>query len=188
MRNVNVNREEIEESLKRGKNGKFSVKRAASALLAGLIISGSAIGLSGCNTKDNQSKYPDYVPGYSSVSAVKDNTDDSFVILDVGNHSRQRKISEIKKGNEKDISLGLVISTDADSEVAIYDDVEYVRSLINNYDVNFPVYLNIEGIINNKSLNNEMKGKLISDFLGKCSANHIFVGVFGSDSTLCTAS
>ena len=96
MRNVNVNREEIEESLKRSKNGKFSVKRAASALLAGLIISGSAIGLSGCNTKDNQSKYPDYVPGYSSVSAVKDNTDDSFVILDVGNHSRQRKISEIK--------------------------------------------------------------------------------------------
>lgn len=188
MRNVNVNREEIEESLKRSKNGKFSVKRAASALLAGLIISGSAIGLSGCNTKDNQSKYPDYVPGYSSVSAVKDNTDDSFVILDVGNHSRQRKISEIKKGNEKDISLGLVISTDADSEVAIYDDVEYVRSLINNYDVNFPVYLNIEGIINNKSLNNEMKGKLISDFLGKCSANHIFVGVYGSDSTLCTAS
>lgn len=188
MRNVNVNSEKIEESLKRSRNGNFSVKRVASALLAGLIISGSAIGLSGCNTKDKQSKYPDYVPGYSSVDAVKDNTDDSFVILDVGNHSRQRKISEIKKGNEKDISLGVVISTDADSEAAIYDDVEYVRSLINNYDINFPVYLNIESIVNNKSLNNEMKGKLISDFLGKCSANHIFVGVYGTDSTLCMAS
>ena len=186
MKKVNVNLEEIEKSFKKSKAKGFSIKRAASGILAGLMIGGSALGITGCSTKEEPSKYPDYVPGYSSVSDVKD-PDDSFVILDVGNHERQTKAEEIKRGNDKDVALGLVISTDADNEAAIYDDVEYVRGLINKYDVNFPVYLNIESIINNKSLNNEMKGKLISDFLGKCTANHIFVGVYGTDETLCLA-
>lgn len=181
-----IDHEKIEEVVGKSKNKKLNVKRVASGLLAGLIIGGSALGITGCSSKEKPSPYPDYIPGYSSVSEIKDGNDDSFVILDVGNFNKQRKGSEIKKINDRNISLGVIISTDADSEAAIYDDVEYVRSLINSYDVNFPVYLNIENIVNNKSLNNEMKEKIIRDFLSKCTANHIFVGVYGTDKTLCS--
>lgn len=181
-----IDHEKIEEVVEKSRNKKLNVKRVASGLLAGLIIGGSALGITGCSSKEKPSPYPDYIPGYSSVSEIKDGNDDSFVILDVGNFNKQRKGAEIKKINDRNISLGVIISTDADSEAAIYDDVEYVRGLINSYDVNFPVYLNIDSIVNNKSLNNEMKEKIIRDFLSKCTANHIFVGVYGTDKTLCS--
>lgn len=117
------------------------------------------------------------------------NLDDSdFVILDVGDHDTIETHFQDKKityCNENDIALGVIVSSSADKESEIYDDVEYVKSIINQYDVNFPVYLNIDNIITNDDLNIEMKTKLIKNFLEKCSANGIYVGVHGTDTNLC---
>ena len=113
---------------------------------------------------------------------------DDFVVLDMGDHDTVRTHFEDKKAtfcNENDITLGMIISSDSTTEAQIYDDVEYAKNLIKQYDFDFPVYLDINRIIENPNLNNEMKTKLITDFLNKCSKNNMYVALYGTDTNLC---
>lgn len=143
----------------------------------------------GCNRSDDKPAVNDSV-GYSNVCPIThwgvDEND--FVILDIGDHDSVSTHFQNKKMelcNEKGICVGVVISTDAENESAIYDDVEYAKGILCNHDVKFPVYLNIDKIITNDNLNIEMKTKLIKNFLEKCSANNIYVGLHGTDTNLC---
>ena len=116
------------------------------------------------------------------------NLDDrDFVILDIGDHDtiethfQDKKITYL---NEHDISLGVIVSTSAEKEADIYDDVEYVKSVLKEYDVDFPVYIDVDGIMENDNLNLEMKTKLIKTFAEKCAANGIYIGMHGTDTNL----
>lgn len=116
---------------------------------------------------------------------VKEN---HFVMFDVGNHQKRKTAFERQKleyCNEHDIAAGIIISTSAEDESEIYDDVEFVKGMIAKYQIDFPVFLNIDAIITNDALNVEMKTKLMKDFLEKCSTNNIYVGVYGTDTNLC---
>lgn len=128
--------------------------------------------------------------GYDNINAIHNMSvnDKNFVILDIGDHDTVKTSFQNRKMtmcNEQDISLGIVISSDAKNECDIYNDVEYVKGIVKEYKIDFPVYLNIDKIINNKKLNNEMKTKIIKAFLDKCSANGIYVGMTGTDKNLC---
>lgn len=128
--------------------------------------------------------------GYTNINPIKNWNvhPEDFVVLDIGDHNSVKthfQDKKMKMCNEQDISLGVIISSDASDEASIYDDVEYVKSIVRDYDVDFPVYLNIDSIVTNDDLNNEMKTKLIKDFLEKCSANNIYVGIHGTDTNLC---
>lgn len=114
--------------------------------------------------------------------------EDNFVILNIGDSKRLGSIFEERKlelCNKKDIALGIIVNSTATKENEIYDDVELVKKMIINYNINFPVYLNIDNIITNNDLNIEMKTKLIKNFLEKCSSNKIYAGVYGTDENLC---
>lgn len=113
---------------------------------------------------------------------------DDFVILDAGDHDTYGTLfldKKIKKCVENDISVGIVINSDADTEEKIYNDVEYVKSILTNYKIDYPIYLNIDKIIENDNLNVDMKTKIIKNFLEKCHSNKIYVGIHGKDSNLC---
>ncbi len=139
---------------------------------------------------------------YAEDNAVKEETgyddlgminairmdEDEFVILDIGNHKKvgvHYQESKMKYCNKKDISLGVIISSNAEKENDIYDDVEYTKSIIRDNKLDLPVYLDINQIITNDNLNVENKTKLIKTYLEKCSANHIYVGIYGTDKNLC---
>ena len=113
--------------------------------------------------------------------------DKDFVILDIGDHDtiethfQDKKITYL---NEHDISLGVIVSTSAEKEADIYDDVEYVKSVLKEYKVDFPVYIDVNGIMENDNLNLEMKTKLIKTFSEKCAANGIYIGMYGTDTNL----
>lgn len=177
----------------RKKNRLKVSKRFLSILLAASITTGAGIGTVKLAQKIVGDKDPTRIEnqiGHEDFGLITSwNLDDSdFVILDVGDHDTIETHFQEKKityCNEHDIALGVIVSSSAEKESEIYDDVEYVKSIINQYDVNFPVYLNIDQIITNDDLNNEMKTKLIKDFLTKCSANGIYVGVHGTDTNLC---
>lgn len=127
--------------------------------------------------------------GYSNVCPVTGwNVDEnSFAVFDIGDHNSVETHFQDRKlelCNEEGMCVGVIISTDAEDEAAIYDDVEYAKSIVRDYEVKFPVYLNIDKIITNDNLNNEMKTKLIKNFLEKCSANNMYVALHGTDSNL----
>lgn len=167
-------------------------KNIIPVLLAGTVLTGVGVSKYKAN-KDKEltitSSYDNF-KGYDSIGlfSTGDVCDDNFVVLDIGDHdSIETKFQDrkMKLCNNKDISLGVIVSSDAENECDIYNDVDYIKGIIRDYKVDFPVYLNIDNIINNEELNNEMKEKIIKDFLSKCSINGMYVGVCGTDTNLC---
>lgn len=165
---------------------RFGSKKIVS-LVTAMCLAGTLAGCTHKNSDLSNEITEENRIGYSTFDSNVG--EENFVILDVGNHDVQNKKAkkQIKKCNDNDISVGIVISTEARNEADIYDDVEYVRSLVNDYKIDFPIYLDLEQIINNEELNSDMKGKLMADFLEKCSANNMYVGIAGSDKTLSLA-
>lgn len=169
------------------KNLKINKKIAGILATAGLVLVGG-IGYNLFHKKNNDNTIENQ-NGHNNVSTFMSNVpEEDFVILNVGDHDSVgvfNQDSKIKYCNKKDISLGIIIDSDATREDAIYDDVDYVKGIINSNKVDFPVYLNINHIVTDDSLNVETKTKLIKDFLSKCSANNIYVGLYGTDTNLC---
>ncbi len=147
--------------------------------------------MTGCSKKNEKKvEVEQNKIGYSTTSQLLTAKDENFAILDVGNYEEQGPIlrdTRIKRLNNKDISLGIILSTKANDEGEMYNDIEYVKSLIAKNTIDFPVYLNLTGIIENEKLNPEMKRKLVSIFLNKCTENNIYVGIYGTDEILCKA-
>ena len=110
-----------------------------------------------------------------------------FVLLDAGSSKNLATIlfdQKIRYCNKNNIACGLIINSTAEAEYEIYNDVEYVKSILAKYEVNCPVYLNIKSITKNKKLNNDEKEKLINTFLEMCKKNGIYVGISGEDDLL----
>lgn len=113
---------------------------------------------------------------------------DDFVVLNAGDHNTIGTLfldKKIQACNKDDISVGLVVMSEAKNEEDIYNDVEHIKGILTKNSVNYPVYLNVDKIIENDSLNVEMKTKIIKNFLEKCQSNNIYVGIHGKDSNLC---
>ena len=158
------------------------------ALVSNLIVNRKGPSKQHSTTSENNHE-ENYLEGHEDFIITEWNLDDNdFVILDIGDHDTVETIDQenkIQLCNENDISLGIIISSDAQNEADIYNDVEYVKGIVSKYDINLPVYLNIDTIIENDELNLEMKTKLITDFLEKCYINRINVGIHGTDTNLC---
>lgn len=173
------------------KNLKVSKKFIACLLAGAIAIGGASFVLSNkpaTSTVENRYGHNDFsIVRCLDVDAF--NIDDNdFAVLDVGDHDSvgvHFQDTKMTYCNEHDISLGIIVSSSANDEVSIYDDVEYVKGIVRDYDVDFPVYLNIDEIMTNDDLNVEMKTKIIKDFLEKCSSNNIYVGIYGTDINLC---
>ena len=164
-------------------------------LLAGAVLTGvgaSSYKLGKMNGEKNNSIVctDENLEGYDSIGILGTGKvkDYNFVILDIGDHNtvetsfQKRKM---KLCNDKNISLGVIISSDAENESDIYNDVDYVKGIVRDYKIDFPVYLNIDKIVNNEKLSNSDKWNIINDFLVKCSKNGFYVGLNGTDTNLC---
>ena len=163
-------------------------KRILSLLTAGGLILVASSSMGGCGKKDAEIVTE---TGYEDINPIFNlglDQENDFVILNIGDHDDVKtswQDTKITYCNDRDISLGVIISSDSKSESEIYDDVEYTKGIIQKYDINLPIYLNIDGIITSDDLNIEMKTKLINCFLEKCKANNMYIGIYGTDTNLC---
>lgn len=110
-----------------------------------------------------------------------------FVILHVENKMFQ-DISElkakIKKCNDAGISIGLVLDTKSDNLADIYKDFDFLQAIVKDYTIDLPIYCNIENIVNNNTLNNAEKSTLVQAFIDKAKHSNLYLGLYGSDTTL----
>lgn len=185
MSKLKLNKEAIKKYLKEHK-----VATSVVALtLAGTLAFGVGAGIKKSKDKQNDKPVIANSVGHMDINPfINFNLDEEdFVVLDMGDHDSVRTSFEKPKAkycNDHDITLGVIISSDSKDEESIYDDVEYTKNLIREYDIDFPVYLDINKIITNDDLNKEMKTKLIKDFVEKCAANNMYVGLYGTDTNL----
>lgn len=172
------------EKVKLNKKGK-----ALAFLLAGTVLA-SGVGMIHHFNEESEEKSIENEVGHDNILPLPflSIDDKDFVVLDIGDHQdigTYFQNEKMKFCNENDISLGVIVSTTATDEASIYDDVEYVKGVLSENKVDFPVYLDINRLMENKSLNTEMKTKIAKDFLEKCASNDIYVGVYGTDTNLC---
>lgn len=173
---------------------KLKINKKLLALLCTGVLVGGGVGFlklaKGKKEKEHVRSSIENTLGYDDINSFYNCSvfDDNFVILNVGDHNsfgEFRKNKKMEICNKNGISLGIVIDSSASSEADIYKDFEIAKGIVHDYKVDLPVYLNIDSIINDTSLNSQMKERLIRDFLTKCEANGIYVGLTGLDSSLC---
>ncbi len=157
------------------------------AIAASLVLP-TIMTFSGCGNKKQVEKQQNKI-GYEDINLHYDSKvkEENFVLFNVGDHDTVKTYKQdkkMRKCNKHDISFGIIIDSDAKTQDEIYKDVDYAKSIVEKYDVDFPVYLNIDNIIESKSLMPDVMIRLINDFLLKCSTNGMFVGVTGKDSNL----
>lgn len=174
---------------------KISVKNGMKRFIAGL----SAVLVVGGSGTFAYKKITDTTPqnstkntiGHSDVfpvlnANVKEN---EFVILNMGDHSSMEldtlfRNDKIKYCNEKNISLGIIIDSNATKLLDIYNDAEYAKTLVSKYKIDFPVYLGIDKIMENNDLNSTVKSELIQQFAIKATSNGMYFGIYGTDTNL----
>lgn len=111
----------------------------------------------------------------------------NFVVL----HIKRRMYNDItaltnklNKCKNEGISVSLVLDCDASSLSDIYMDIDYLESILARFDIDMPIYINIDKIMSNKKLNNTMKKEIIESFLNKMDSSSFRIGLYGTDSNL----
>lgn len=122
------------------------------------------------------------------LSSIWSKKKDKLAVINVGNSKvtntnfQQYKLDYL---DDKDINTAVIVDCNTSNIANIYKDIDYVKSVLKENDINLPVYMNINHIMENVNLNNNQKKELIVAFLEKCSSNGMYVGVSGTDTNLC---
>lgn len=126
--------------------------------------------------------------GFEDVSAFNNSTvhTNNFVIFHVNKDDNIVSLSQkIEFCKKHDISVGIVLDTKADNLATIYEDVDFLQAIVKEYEIDLPVYCNIEYIINSPSLNNAQRSAIMNAFIDKISRSDMYFGFYGIDSDLC---
>ena len=114
-------------------------------------------------------------------------TSNDFVILDAGN-SKLVEVSFLEKKieycNDEDIAVGLIVTPNSVKLNDMYDNIEMIKGFVNKFDIEFPIYIDIDYIMENNSLSVSAKKELILTALNSLESNGIYVAVRGTDTNL----
>lgn len=106
----------------------------------------------------------------------------NFVLLNIGDHDTdgcyflKQKLNYCQKNG---IDIGLILSTDSNTMGEAYLDASFVKKLVQEYSISYPVYLDIDSIFNNPNLRYGEAVFTIKSVIQKLSDSHIAVGIYG---------
>lgn len=99
----------------------------------------------------------------------------------------------ITKIMERNVPSGLIFHAKINSLYDTYMLIDYMKYLIANYGdkvnstFDYPIYVDIDSLMNNMDLTNTERTEILQALIEKCNSNHICLGFYGKDSTLCRA-
>ena len=133
--NVGMRGLKVYNNPKKGKLYRTIIGVGVSAIL---VLSGSAFFMKQ-SSSNNSGVIAEDTIGYEGIGFPNTKVkNENFVIFDVGDNDSIVTLfqdAKLKYCNDKDISFGIVISSDAKDQADIYRDVDYVRTIVNKYDV-----------------------------------------------------
>ena len=142
-----------------------------------------------CNVERTTDGTPENTVGYEGYN-IRFNTrihSNNFVVL----HVSEKTFNDItglrdtlNQCKDKKISVSIVLDTKAENLAKMYKDIDFLQAILKQYNIDMPVYCNIDNIMNNKNLNNVEKSALIEAFLDKATRSNIYVGLYGTDTNL----
>ncbi len=133
------------------------------------------------NSDENSIGYDDIKLNYNK-SVYSNN----FVMLHIDNLSTDIGLlkAKLEKCTENNISVGLVLDSKTDTLEQVYTGIDFLQAIIKEYNIDFPIYFNIDNVMNNENLNNAQKETIISTFLDKTSRSDMYIGLYGTDTNL----
>jgi len=131
-------------------------------------------------TSENEVGY-DNINVFNNISVHTNN----FVVLHINKKDNIEVLKEkIEFCHNNNISIGLVLDTDALNLATIYEDVDFLQSIVKEYKIDLPVYCNIDSIMNSTELNNAERAEIMNAFIDKMSRSDMYFGLCGTDSNL----
>ena len=158
--------------------------RVAALSLSATMLGTIALGLNGCSEKKYESQSDYYEVSMDEVNPGENRA----VLFNIGNYkiSGRSNLHSVINANESGVAAGLIINTNAENKYDIYRDVEYVKYIIENSKVDYPVYLDVSRMMVNQKIRIDEILTLISSFCSKLSSNKIYVGVCGTEQDIKT--
>ena len=173
----------------KSKNRKKAVGRILGAAATSNALSDVARYIISCNVERTTDGTPENTVGYEGYN-IRFNTrihSNNFVVL----HVSEKTFNDItglrdtlNQCKDKKISVSIVLDTKAENLAKMYKDIDFLQAILKQYNIDMPVYCNIDNIMNNKNLNNAEKNALIEAFLDKATRSNIYVGLYGTDTNL----
>ncbi len=173
----------------KSKNRKKAVGIILGAAATSNALSDVARYIISCNVERTTDGTPENTVGYEGYN-IRFNTrihSNNFVVL----HVSEKTFNDItglrdtlNQCKDKKISVSIVLDTKAENLAKMYKDIDFLQSILKQYNIDMPVYCNIDNIMNNKNLNNAEKSALIEAFLDKATRSNIYVGLYGTDTNL----
>lgn len=175
------------ESKKKIKN-KVILYTVGGALTANLVKD-VVLGIKDSSIRGKSDASHENTVGYENIN-TRFNTKvhvNNFVVL----HIKRKEFNDItaltnklNKCKNEGISVSLVFECDADTLGKMYMDTDYLESILKRFDIDMPIYFDIDKIMSNKKLNNTMKKELIESFINKMDNSSYRIGIYGSDTNL----
>lgn len=173
----------------KSKNRKKTVGIILGAAATSNALSDVARYIISCNVERTTDGTPENTVGYEDYN-IRFNTrihSNNFVVL----HVSEKTFNDItglrdtlNQCKDKKISVSIVLDTKADNLAKMYKDIDFLQAILKQYNIDMPVYCNIDNIMNNKNLNNAEKSALIEAFLDKATRSNLYVGLYGTDTNL----
>lgn len=173
----------------KSKNRKKAVGIILGAAATSNALSDVARYIISCNVERTTDGTPENTVGYEGYN-IRFNTrihSNNFVVL----HVSEKTFNDItglrdtlNQCKDKKISVSIVLDTKADDLAKMYKDIDFLQAILKQYNIDMPVYCNIDNIMNNKNLNNAEKSALIEAFLDKATRSNLYVGLYGTDTNL----
>lgn len=173
----------------KSKNRKKTVGIILGAAATSNALSDVARYIISCNVERTTDGTPENTVGYEGYN-IRFNTrihSNNFAVL----HVSEKTFNDItglrdtlNQCKDKKISVSIVLDTKADNLAKMYKDIDFLQAILKQYNIDMPVYCNIDNIMNNKNLNNAEKSALIEAFLDKATRSNLYVGLYGTDTNL----
>ncbi len=170
----------------------YKDKRFIAAFLATttLLTAGSIYHIRKKNTELRQSTsmeigYRD-VPLFTNM-ITNQVTEGNFVLLNIGNHNTDGVYFLNKKleyCNNNNIDVGLIVTPNSTTLIDVYLDLEFVKEVLTNYSITYPVYLDVDCFLDRDDLTLIEANTLIEAFLKKAQENHIYIGIYGKQENM----
>ena len=125
--------------------------------------------------------------GYSDIKLLDNRVvhNNNFVIFHIDNNTNIAMLTnKIEYCNEHNISVGLVLDTDAHDLGTIYKEVDIIQAIVKEYTIDLPVYFNIDGIMNSRELNAVERKEIMTAFSDKMNRSDMYYGFHGTESNL----
>lgn len=175
---------------KRNKRRAYIRSTIAGLLILGTLATGADIAAKVITNRVQSS--PDYTyentMGYDNIGAYYNFCvhPNNFVILNISrdNIDITALRTKLEKCNELGISVGLVLQSNIENKTDLYLDFDFLQAIITEYEIDMPIYLNIDQIMENRNLNNQQKQEIIEEFVHRAETAKLYYGFNGTDTNI----